>query len=100
MSIVSFDLRGSNIRFEWSFGSLVRPVGQVMLLLCCVVGFSMDCFSQAGIQVTSSKADFTKRSAARVDTSTLGLNIEIPLGSYPPMKSEFTPPVTSCYVAR
>src|SRR6266404_5677813 len=35
------------------------------------------------IQQPNAKSDFTKRSELRVDPSTLGLNIQIPLGNFP-----------------
>src|SRR6185436_8708924 len=45
-------------------------------------GFSSVASAQ-NIQHTSAKSDFTKRSDLRVAPSTLGLNIQIPLGNYP-----------------
>jgi hypothetical protein len=46
------------------------------------LGFSSGSSAQ-NIQKPNATSDFTKRSDLRVDPSTLGLNIQIPLGNYP-----------------
>jgi RHS repeat-associated protein len=59
-------------------GALVRTILVVGALVCSFVSSHAQ-----NIQRPSTKSDFTNRSDLRVDPSTLGLNIEIPLGVFP-----------------
>jgi RHS repeat-associated protein len=65
---------------EADFLRRLRPFRLVLLLIATFASFSA---SAQTIQFTQNKPDQSLRSDARVDPSTLGMSIQIPLGGYP-----------------
>lgn len=65
---------------------------RTLLVLVVLLSLYLTAASQ-NIQRPNATSDFSKRSGLRVDPSTLGLNIEIPLGNYPGRAGTDTPVV-------
>jgi hypothetical protein len=59
----------------WGFAS-------ALLIVCAALLFNSRAFAQS-VQYTQNKPDQSLRSDMRVDPSTLGLNIQVPLGGLP-----------------